>query len=297
MDKMRCILKYMVAVLFMVIMMCCIGTSFTVYAAGEWTVDGDAKDYVYIPGGTYWGGSTSRTGALLYCVDKETKKIVPNTITLLANTDDLIDDDGKCWLNEIYTTGQTRIGDVGLITRAVAKCPELPITGDWSNSDGSPLKSWLEADSGETDGNGNNICNAAMLVRCYVNNGGEAYKKVQHGKYSVCVEGMYGMAMYKKDENPATKEVEDAAYSLPESLVKSENPSLTGEELDKKRVFKYFTTLRSYVKECSERGISVADRDGATGTANYKWIQSCARYFSISEEHYGVSAATGGESL
>ena len=29
--------------------------------AGEWTVDGDAKDYVYIPGGTYWGGSTSRT--------------------------------------------------------------------------------------------------------------------------------------------------------------------------------------------------------------------------------------------
>ena len=174
MDKMRCILKYMVAVLFMVIMMCCIGTSFTVYAAGEWTVDG----------------------------------------------------------------------------------------------------------------NGKNICNAAMLVRCYVNNGGEAYKKVQHGKYSVCVEGMYGMAMYKKDENPATKEVEDAAYSLPESLVKSENPSLTGEELDKKRVFKYFTTLRSFVKECSERGISVADRDGATGTANYKWIQSCARYFSISEEHY-----------
>ena len=86
----------MIAVLFMIIMMCCIGTSFTVYAAGEWTVDGDAKDYVYIPGGTYWGGSTSRTGALLYCVDKETKKIVPNTITLLANTDDLIDDDGKC---------------------------------------------------------------------------------------------------------------------------------------------------------------------------------------------------------
>ena len=287
MEKMRCILKYMIAVLFMIIMMCCIGTSFTVYAAGEWTVDGDAKDYVYIPGGTYWGGSTSRTGALLYCVDKETKKIVPNTITLLANTDDLIDDDGKCWLNEIYTTGQTRIGDVGLITRAVNKCPELPITGDWSNSDGSPLKSWLEADSNipDPDEDGAYICNAAKLVLNYVGDA-EAYKKVNHGKYSVCVEGMYGMAMYKKDENPATKEVEDAAYSLPESLVKSENPSLTGEELDKKRVFKYFTTLRSYVKECSERGISVADRDGATGTANYKWIQSCARYFSISEEHY-----------
>lgn len=288
----------MIAVLFMIIMMCCIGTSFTVYAAGEWTVDGDAKDYVYIPGGTYWGGSTSRTGALLYCVDKETKKIVPNTITLLANTDDLIDDDGKCWLNEIYTTGQTRIGDVGLITRAVNKCPELPITGDWSNSDGSPLKSWLEADSNipDPDEDGAYICNAAKLVLNYVGDA-EAYKKVNHGKYSVCVEGMYGMAMYKKDENPATKEVEDAAYSLPESLVKSENPSLTGEELDKKRVFKYFTTLRSFVKECSERGISVADRDGATGTANYKWIQSCARYFSISEEHYGVSAATGGEPL
>ena len=233
------------------------------------------------------GGSTSRTGALLYCVDKETKKIVPNTITLLANTDNLIDDDGKCWLNEIYTTGQTRIGDVGLITRAVNKCPELPITGDWSNSDGSPLKSWLEADSNipDPDEDGAYICNAAKLVLNYVGDA-EAYKKVNHGKYSVCVEGMYGMAMYKKDENPATKEVEDAAYSLPESLVKSENPSLTGEELDKKRVFKYFTTLRSFVKECSERGISVADRDGATGTANYKWIQSCARYFSISEEHY-----------
>ena len=277
----------MIAVLFMIIMMCCTGTSFTVYAVGEWTVDGDAKDYVYIPGGTYWGGSTSRTGALLYCVDKETKKIVPNTITLLANTDNLIDDDGKCWLNEIYTTGQTRIGDVGLITRAVNKCPELPITGDWSNSDGSPLKSWLEADSNipDPDEDGAYICNAAKLVLNYVGDA-EAYKKVNHGKYSVCVEGMYGMAMYKKDENPATKEVEDAAYSLPESLVKSENPSLTGEELDKKRVFKYFTTLRSFVKECSERGISVADRDGATGTANYKWIQSCARYFSISEEHY-----------
>ena len=284
----------MIAVLFMIIMMCCTGTSFTVYAAGEWTVDGDAKDYVYIPGGTYWGGSTSRTGALIYCVDKETKKIVPDTIRLLANTDNLIDDDGKCWLDEIYTTGQTRIGDVGLITSAVNKCPELPITGDWSNSDVSPLKSWLEADSGMTDGDGKNICNAAKLVLNYVGDA-EAYKKVNHGKYSVCVEGMYGMAMYTKAENPATEEVEDAAYSLPESLVKSENPSLTGEELDKKRVFKYFTTLRSYVKECSERGISVADRDGATGTANYKWIQSCARYFSISEEHYGVSAATGGE--
>lgn len=169
---------------------------------------------------------------------------------------------------------------MGLITRAVAKCPELPITGDWSNSDGSPLKSWLEADSGETDDNGKNICNAAMLTKRFI--GEQAYKKVQHGKYSVCVEGMYGMAMYTKAENPATKEVEDAAYSLPESLVKSENSSLTGEELDKKRVFKYFTTLRSFVKECSERGISVADRDGATGTANYKWIQSCARYFSKS---------------
>lgn len=148
------------------------------------------------------------------------------------------------------------------------------------------MKSWLEADSGMTDGNGKNICNAAMLTYNFINNGEQVYKKVQHGKYSVCVEGMYGMAMYTKAENPATEEVEDAAYSLPESLVKSENPSLTGEELDKKRVFKYFTTLRSFVKECSERGISVADRDGATGTANYKWIQSCARYFSISEEHY-----------
>ena len=296
MEKIRCILKYMIAVLFMIIMMCCTGTSFTVYAAGEWTVDGDAKDYVYIPGGTYWGGSTSRTGALIYCVDKETKKIVPDTIRLLANTDNLIDDDGKCWLDEIYTTGQTRIGDVGLITSAVNKCPELPITGDWSNSDVSPLKSWLEADSGMTDGDGKNICNAAKLVLNYVGDI-DAYNKVNHGKYSVCVEGMYGMAMYKKDENPETKEVEDAAYSLPESLVKSENPSLTGEELDKKRVFKYFTTLRNFVKECSERGISVADRDGATGTANYKWIQSCARDFSISEEHYGVSAATGGEPL
>ena len=36
-DKVRTLLYMigMVAVLFMVIMMCCIGTSFTVYAAGE----------------------------------------------------------------------------------------------------------------------------------------------------------------------------------------------------------------------------------------------------------------------
>ena len=285
MEKIRCILKYMIAVLFMIIMMCCTGTSFTVYAAGEWTVDGDAKDYVYIPGGTYWGGSTSRTGALLYCVDKETKKIVPNTITVLYNNTK--DENGEVWIGETYRKmGHTRVGDVYCGNAYFRRCTELPITGDWSNSDGSPLKSWLEADSGETDGNGKNICNAAMLTYNFINNGEQVYKKVQHGKYSVCVEGMYGMAMYTKAENPATEEVEDAAYSLPESLVKSENPSLTGEELDKKRVFKYFTTLRSFVKECSERGISVADRDGATGTANYKWIQSCARYFSISEEHY-----------
>ena len=247
--------------------------------AGEWTVDGDAKDYVYIPGGTYWGGSTSRTGALLYCVDKETKKIVPNTITVLCNNTK--DENGEVWIGETYRKmGHTRVGDVYCGNATFRRCSELPITGDWVNSDGSPLKSWLEADSGETDGNGKNICNAAKLVLNYMDDV-DAYNKVQHGKYSVCVEGMYGMAMYTKAENPATKEVEDAAYSLPESLVKSENPSLTGEELDKKRVFKYFTTLRSYVKECSERGISVADRDGATGTANYKWIQSCARYFSI----------------
>ena len=276
----------MIAVLFMIIMMCCIGTSFTVYAAGEWTVDGDAKDYVYIPGGTYWGGSTSRTGALLYCVDKETKKIVPNTITVLCNNTK--DENGEVWIGETYRKmGHTRVGDVYYGNATFSRCSKLPITGDWVNSNGSPLKSWLEADSTvpAPDEDGAYICNAAKLVLNYVGDA-EAYKKVNHGKYSVCVEGMYGMAMYTKAENPATKEVEDAAYSLPESLVKSESPSLTGEELDKKRVFKYFTTLRSFVKECSERGISVADRDGATGTANYKWIQSCARYFSISEEHY-----------
>ena len=276
MDKMRCILKYMIAVLFMIIMMCCIGTSFTVYAAGEWTVDGDAKDYVYIPGGTYWGGSTSRTGALIYCVDKETKKIVPDTLTVLCNNTK--DENGEVWIGETYRKmGHTRVGDVYCGNAPFRRCTELPITGDWSNSNGSPLKSWLEADSGMTDGDGKNICNAAMLTNNYISD--EAYKKVQHGKYSVCVEGMYGMAMYTKAENPATKEVEDAAYSLPESLVKSENPSLTGEELDKKRVFKYFTTLRSFVKECSERGISVADRDGATGTANYKWITKLCEVF------------------
>ena len=217
-------------------------------------------------------------------MDKETKQIVADTITVLCNNTK--DENGEVWLGETYTKmGHTRVGDVYYGNAPFRRCSELPITGDWSNSDGSPLKSWLEADSGETDGNEKNICNAAKLVLNYMGDV-DAYNKVQHGKYSVCVEGMYGMAMYTKAENPATKEVEDAAYSLPESLVKSENPSLTGEELDKKRVFKYFTTLRSFVKECSERGISVADRDGATGTANYKWIQSCARYFSISEEHY-----------
>ena len=280
MEKMRCILKYMIAVLFMIIMMCCTGTSFTVYAAGEWTVDGDAKDYVYIPGGTYWGGSTSRTGALIYCVDKETKKIVPNTITILYNNE--IDENGEAWLDETYKRmGSTRVdSSVSIGEARLYRYADLPITGDWENSDGSPLKSWLEADSGETDSDGKNICNAAKLTRKFI--GGQAFQKVNHGKYSVCVEGMYGMAMYRKAENPATKEVEDAAYSIYKEIAEKKYPDLTGGELDKKRVFKYFTTLRSFVKECSERGISVADRDGATGTANYKWIQSCARYFSKS---------------
>ena len=229
------------------------------------------------------GGSTSRTGALIYCVDKETKKIVPNTIRVLCNNTK--DENGEVWIGETYTKmGHTRVGDVYCGNAIFKRCADLPITGDWVNSDGSPLKSWLEADSNIPDEDGAYICNAAKLTKMFISD--QAFQKVNHGKYSVCVEGMYGMAMYTKAENPATKEVEDAAYSLPESLVKSENPSLTGEELDKKRVFKYFTTLRSFVKECSERGISVADRDGATGTANYKWIQSCARYFSISEEHY-----------
>lgn len=38
----------------------------------DWSVDGASDDYVYIPGKIYWGGSTTRTGLLFYCVDTET---------------------------------------------------------------------------------------------------------------------------------------------------------------------------------------------------------------------------------
>ena len=213
MEKMRCILKYMIAVLFMIIMMCCTGTSFTVYAAGEWTVDGDAKDYVYIPGGTYWAGSIKRTGALLYCVDKETKKIVPDTVTILYNNE--IDDNDECWLDDVYTVGNTRVenGRVSFVSKRPKYCEELPDTGSFSNSNGSPLKSWLEADSNvpDPDEDGAYICNAAKLVWRYMHNGEENYKKVNHGKYSVCVEGMYGLAKYKRLEQE-NGELEDAAY-------------------------------------------------------------------------------------
>ena len=290
MEKMRCILKYMIAVLFMIIMMCCTGTSFTVYAAGEWTVDGDAKDYVYIPGGTYWAGSVTRTGALLYCVDKETKKIVPDTVTILYNNPK--DENEDIWLDDVYIVGNTRVenGRVSFVNKLPVYCKELPDTGSFSNSNGSPLKSWLEADSGGTDGNGKNICNAAMLVLNYVEDV-DAYNKVNHGKYSVCVEGMYGLAKYKRLEQE-NGELEDAAYCSSEAVVKNNNPGLTGEELKEKAVFKYFTTLRYFVQDCSGEFsyVNVGDRYGATGTANYKWIQSCARYFSISEEHYHMES-------
>ena len=73
---------------------------------------------------------------------------------------------------------------------------DLPITGDWVNSDGSPLKSWLEADSNIPDEDGAYICNAAKLTKMFISD--QAFQKVNHGKYSVCVEGMYGMAMYTK---------------------------------------------------------------------------------------------------
>lgn len=36
----------------------------------------------------------------------------------------------------------------------------------------------------------------------------------------------------------------------------------------------------------------MTQRYGATGTANYKWLQSCAKYFNTSEEHFGIPAAS-----
>lgn len=57
---------------------------------------------------------------------------------------------------------------------------------------GSAFKSWLEGDSDVTDG-GRILTNAQYLVKQYAPN---AFDKVNHNEYSVCFEGMYGMAMY-----------------------------------------------------------------------------------------------------
>lgn len=249
----------------------------------QWIVDGEGTEYVYVPGQIYWGGSYSRTGILFYCVDAKSGAIIGNTKNILYNKK--IDENGSNWMNEITSTaGNTRVGNYSIANVRPKYCSELPTTGAWDSDGGSPVKDWLEADSGITTPNGKPICNAARLVLLYVH--GDAYQKVLNKEYLVCFEGMYGMAMY------INKDGKDVARCHGKSVVQHKYPDATEEELAQYSIIKYFSTLRSYVEIASGFGIDITQRNGASGTANYKWIQSCAKYFSTTEEHFGVPAAS-----
>ena len=157
----------------------------------KWDIDGSSEDYIYIPGRIYWGGSNTRTGVLFYCVDNETGTVVDGTQTILYNN--YVDENGDRWKSMITTqSGSGRLANTSVSSLRAQYCGELPITGDWTDGS-SAFKSWLEGDSSMTVAE-RTVCNAAWLVYTYL--GEDAFDKVNHNEYSVCFEGMYGMAMY-----------------------------------------------------------------------------------------------------
>lgn len=250
----------------------------------QWSVDGESEGYVYIPGKIYWGGSETRTGLLFYCVDTESGEVKTDTINILYNSD--LDQNGEEWLPKVNARlGTTRVGNVKIYSISPTLDTSVPNTGSWDNIDGSPIKAWLEGDSGSTLPNGEPVCKAAYLVGRYA--GMDAYQKVLNQEYTVCFEGMYGMAIYTR------KDGLDVVRCNSKSLVQHLHPDVTDEEeLAELSIIKYFTTLRTMAQVYSNLGIDITQRYGSSGTANFKWIQSCAKYFRTEEEHFGVPAAS-----
>ena len=248
----------------------------------KWDIDGSSEDYIYIPGRIYWGGSNTRTGVLFYCVDNETGTVVDGTQTILYNN--YVDENGDRWKSMITTqSGSGRLANTSVSSLRAQYCGELPITGDWTDGS-SAFKSWLEGDSSMTVAE-RTVCNAAWLVYTYL--GEDAFDKVNHNEYSVCFEGMYGMAMY------IVKDGMDVVRSYGETWAHRNYPDITDEEeLAKLSIIKYFYTEKEFVTVLNRLGVDITQRHGATGTANYKWLQSCAKYFNTSEEHFGIPAAS-----
>ena len=247
----------------------------------KWDIDGSSEGYIYIPGLIYWGGSNTRTGILFYCVDNETGTVVGGTQTILYNN--IIDDNGDDWRSMITSqSGSGRLANTSVDSLRAQYCPSLQISGDWTDG-GSAFKAWLEGDSDVTYG-GRILTNAQKLVRRYAPN---AFDKVNHNDYSVCFEGMYGMAMYIVEDGM------DVVRSYGETWARRNYPDITDEEeLAKLSIIKYFRTEKDFVEVLNRVGADMTQRYGATGTANYKWLQSCAKYFSTSEEHFGIPAAS-----
>lgn len=251
----------------------------------QWSVDGESEGYVYIPGQIYWGGSNTRTGLLFYCVDTESGEIVTSTVRILYNND--FDNNGEEWLPKVTARlGTTRVGNYNIYSIAPILDTSMPNTGSWDNVDGSPIKAWLEGDSGmEPFANGDPVPVAAQLVLDYV--GEPEFIKVRNQEYTVCFEGIYGMAIYTR------KDGLDVVRCYSKSTTQYLNPGVTDEEkLAELSIIKYFTTLRTMAQVYSNLGIDITQRYGSNGTANFKWIQSCAKYFRTEEEHFGVPAAS-----
>lgn len=257
----------------------------------QWLVDGDSEGYLYIPGRIYWGGSDTRTGLLFYCVDTESGEIIPDTIKILYNS--ALDFYGERWLLQVTTRmGATRVGNANISGVVPTLKSDLPNTGSWDNVDGSPIKAWLEGDSTMTLPNGEPVCMAAYLVYRYA--GMDAYQKVLNQEYTVCFEGMYGMAIYTR------KDGLDVIRGYGEYYARNHYPELfdeNGEAIDKEEVaqkctIKYFTTLKTIARVYGNLSIDITQRYGSNGTANYKWIQSCAKYFRTEEEHFGIPEAS-----
>lgn len=250
----------------------------------QWSVDGESEGYVYIPGQIYWGGSNTRTGLLFYCVDTESGEIVTSTVRILYNNN--LDNNGERWLPKITARlGTTRVGNYNIYSIAPILDTSMPNTGSWDNVDGSPIKAWLEGDSGATLPNGEPVPVAGQLVKDYI--GDIEFQKVMNQKYTVCFEGMYGMAIYTR------KDGLDVVRCYSKYLTQSLNPGVTDEEeLAELSIIKYFTTLKSISNVYGNLSIDITQRYGSNGTANFKWIQSCAKYFRTEEEHFGVPAAS-----
>lgn len=248
------------------------------------SVDAEGMNYVYIPGKIYWGGSDTRTGLLFYCVDTESGAIIPETITILYNN--ALDSNGDRWKPQVNAHyGSTRVGGRTTYNITAQLNTSIPNTGAWENTDGSPIKAWLEGESTLSLPNGDMAPVYAYLVSTYC--GEDALQKVIHQEYTVCFEGMYGMAVYTR------KDGLDVARCYSKSTTQYLNPDITDEEeLAELSIIKYFTTLRCLSQVYSNIGVDITQRYGSNGTANYKWIQSSSRYFRTAEEHFGIPAAS-----